>query len=113
MEKQEVEIEEKTIDRQCVNEFIVLLDDIIDKYDTILSLGCGAGVQAVGDMFPEIPVIPALNTEFLGENQKPGVMGGELPWMRGLYALLFWRCLSFGAVFQATLQRALWGLGEW
>ena len=73
MEKQEVEIEEKTIDRQCVNEFIVLLDDIIDKYDTILSLGCGAGVQAVGDMFPEIPVIPALNTEFLGETKNQGL----------------------------------------
>lgn len=73
MEKQEVEIEEKTIDRQCVNEFIVLLDDIIDKYDTILSLGCGAGVQAVGDMFPEIPVIPALNTEFLGETKSQGL----------------------------------------
>jgi len=73
MEKQEVEIEEKTIDRQCVNEFIVLLDDIIDKYDAILSLGCGAGVQAVGDMFPEIPVIPALNTEFLGETKSQGL----------------------------------------
>ena len=73
MEKQEVEIEEKTIDRQCVNEFIVLLDDIVDKYDAILSLGCGAGVQAVGDMFPEIPVIPALNTEFLGETKSQGL----------------------------------------
>ena len=73
MEKQEVEIEEKTLDRQCVNEFIVLLDDIIDKYDAILSLGCGAGVQAVGDMFPEIPVIPALNTEFLGETKSQGL----------------------------------------
>jgi len=73
MENHEVEIEEKTIDRQCVNEFIVLLDDIIHKYDAILSLGCGAGVQAVGDMFPEIPVIPALNTEFLGETKSQGL----------------------------------------
>jgi ferredoxin len=73
MEKQEVEIEEKTIDRQCVNEFIILLDDIIDKYDAILSLGCGAGVQAVGDMFPEIPIIPGLNTEFLGETKSQGL----------------------------------------
>ena len=73
MEKQEVEIEEKTLDRQCVNEFIVLLDDIIDQYDAILSLGCGAGVQAVADMFPETPVIPALNTEFLGETKNQGL----------------------------------------
>lgn len=73
MDKQEVEIEEKTLDRQCVNEFIVLLDDIIDKYDAILSLGCGAGVQAVADMFSETPVIPALNTEFLGETKNQGL----------------------------------------
>ena len=73
MENQEVEIEEKTLDRQCVNEFIVLLDDIIGEYDAILSLGCGAGVQAVADMFPETPVIPALNTEFLGETKKQGL----------------------------------------
>ena len=73
MEKQEVEIEENTLDRQCVNEFIVLLDDIIDQYDAILSLGCGAGVQAVADMFPETPVIPALNTEFLGETKNQGL----------------------------------------
>jgi len=73
MEKQEVEIEEKTLDRQCVNEFIVLLDDIIDKYDAVLSLGCGAGVQAVADMFPETPIIPALDTEFLGETKNQGL----------------------------------------
>jgi len=49
------------------------LEDIIDKYDAILSLGCGAGVQAVADMFPETPVIPALNTEFLGETKSQGL----------------------------------------
>jgi len=73
IEKQEMEIEEKTLDRQCVNEFIVLLDDIIDKYDAVLSLGCGAGVQAVADLFSETPVIPALNTEFLGETKSQGL----------------------------------------
>ncbi|HDZ91068.1 MAG: methylenetetrahydrofolate reductase C-terminal domain-containing protein [Deltaproteobacteria bacterium] len=73
MEKKEVVIEEKTLDRQCVNEFIVLLDDTIDQYDAVLSLGCGAGVQAVADMFPETPVIPALNTEFLGETKAQGL----------------------------------------
>jgi len=72
MEGKEALIEEKTLDRQCVKDFVVLLDDVIDQYDAVLSLGCGAGVQAVGDMFPEIPVIPALNTEFLGETRDQG-----------------------------------------
>jgi ferredoxin len=52
MNGEEVLIEEKTIDR--------------------LSLGCGAGVQAVADMFPEVPVVPALNTEFIGETKDQG-----------------------------------------
>jgi ferredoxin len=72
MEGKEVIIQEKTLDRQCVKEFVILLDDVIDQYDAILSLGCGAGVQAVADMFSEIPVFPALNTEFLGETREQG-----------------------------------------
>jgi hypothetical protein len=73
MKGEEVEITEKTLDRQCVKEFYILLDDIIDQYDAVLSLACGAGVQAVADMFQEIPIIPALNTEFLGETRDQGL----------------------------------------
>ena len=62
MEGKEVLIQEKILDRQCVKEFVIQLDDIVDQYDAVLSLGCGAGVQAVADMYSEIPVIPALNT---------------------------------------------------
>jgi len=72
MDGKEVIIEEKTLDRQCVKDFIILLDDIVDQYDAVLSLGCGAGVQAVAEMFSEIPVLPALNTEFLGETRDQG-----------------------------------------
>ena len=72
VEGRDVQIDEKTLDRQCVKEFIILLDDVIGQYDAILSLACGAGVQAVGDMFEEVPVIPALNTEFLGETRDQG-----------------------------------------
>ncbi len=73
MNGEDVLIEEKTIDRQCVKDFYILLDDIIDQYDAVLSLGCGAGVQAVADMFQEVPIIPALNTGFLGETRDQGL----------------------------------------
>jgi ferredoxin len=73
MNNEDVLIEEKTLDRQCVKEFYILLDDMIDNYDAVLSLGCGAGVQAVADMFTEVPVIPALNTGFLGETRDQGL----------------------------------------
>jgi ferredoxin len=72
MNGENVEISEKTIDRQCVKEFVIQLDDVIDQYDAVLSLGCGAGVQAVAAMYPEVPIIPALNTEFMGETKDRG-----------------------------------------
>jgi ferredoxin len=72
MEGREVLIQEKALDRQCVNHFVIQLEEIMDQYDVILSLACGAGVQAVADMYPEIPVLPALNTEFLGETREQG-----------------------------------------
>jgi hypothetical protein len=72
MDGKEILVQEKTLDRQCVKDFVILLDDIIDQYDAVLSLGCGAGVQAVAEMFSEIPVLPALNTEFLGETRDQG-----------------------------------------
>lgn len=72
MNDQDVQIEAKTVDRQCVMEFVIQLHGIIDRYDAILSLGCGAGVQAVAEMYQDTPVIPGLNTEFLGETKEQG-----------------------------------------
>ncbi len=72
MDGKDVVIQEKTLDRQCVNEFVIQLDELIDQYDAVLSLGCGAGVQAVAEMYPEIPIIPGLDTGFLGETKSQG-----------------------------------------
>jgi hypothetical protein len=70
---EEKEIEERTLDRQCVKDFVIELEDMLEQYDAVLSLGCGAGVQAVADMYEETPIIPALNTEFLGETRDQGL----------------------------------------
>jgi len=72
MDEKKALIQEKTVDRQCVKDFILPLAEIIDRYDAVLSLGCGAGVQAVAEIFSEIPIIPALNTEFIGETRDQG-----------------------------------------
>lgn len=73
MDRAEIEVGEKTLDRQCVKEFVLMLDEEIGNYDAVLSLACGAGVQAVGDMYDEISVLPGLNTKFLGETKEPGL----------------------------------------
>jgi len=68
-----MDIDEITLERQCDHEYLEELRNTIDQYDAVLSLGCGAGVQAVAEMFSEIPVLPALNTEFLGETRDQGL----------------------------------------
>jgi len=60
-----LEIQEHTIERQCDNIFIEKAADAISKNDVILSLGCGAGVQAIAERYNK-PVYAGLDTEFLG-----------------------------------------------
>ncbi len=69
----EIEIKEMTLDRQCVYEFIDQLTEVIGQYDVVLSLACGAGVQAVAEVFPKVHIVPALNTTFLGETKEAGL----------------------------------------
>jgi len=67
------EIDEMTIERQCDNVFIEETVEAIAKYDVILSLGCGAGVQAIAERFPDKPVYAGLDTAFIGVLEERGV----------------------------------------
>lgn len=62
-----------SIPRQCVDTFIDRLEDKIGDYEAILSMACGNGVQAVAARFFHMPVLPALNTQFIGVEKEPGV----------------------------------------
>jgi ferredoxin len=68
-----LEVGETTLDRQCVYEFIDRLSPLVEKYQAILSLACGAGVQAVSEIFPEAIVLPGLDTTFLGQTREAGL----------------------------------------
>lgn len=65
------EIDELTIERQCDNIFIEQAAEAIEKCDAVLSLGCGAGVQAVAERYNK-PVYAGLNTAFLGILEERG-----------------------------------------
>ncbi len=67
---QPIEIDEAAIQRQCEEEFIEPLE--ADGYQAILSLGCGVGVNKLADHFG-IPVLPGLNTGFMGHIEEHGV----------------------------------------
>ena len=76
-EDQEIEIEELTIERQCEDEFIQEGADAIARNDSVLSLACGAGVQAIARRFAKTPVLPGVNTTFIGVLESQGVFTEE------------------------------------
>jgi ferredoxin len=73
MAGQEKDIQEASVDRQCVHEFLLDVVEAAQEADAVLSLACGAGVQALADRLPETPVFPALNTLFIGETAQRGL----------------------------------------
>ncbi len=68
-----VVVDECTIERQCEDAFIDALAPRAAEYDAICTLGCGAGAQMLADRFPEMPVYPGLNTQFIGVLESQGV----------------------------------------
>ncbi|HEY48463.1 MAG TPA: hypothetical protein G4O13_00275 [Dehalococcoidia bacterium] len=64
---------EYTLKRQCDPEFLDVLSDQITDVDTVLSLGCGIGVQAIAERYPDLPVLPGVNTSFMGMAKELGV----------------------------------------
>ena len=59
--------------RQCERDLVIEYQSIPDGTDAVLSLACGAGVQILADVLEPLPVIPVLNTTFLGASDKPGI----------------------------------------
>jgi ferredoxin len=73
----QIEIDELTVERQCEDEFIQESAGAIGRNETVLSLACGAGVQAVGRRFMDTPVLPGVNTTFIGVLERQGVFTEE------------------------------------
>lgn len=73
MAGEQVEVRETILDRQCVNEFIAGIADEAGWCDALLSLGCGAGVQALARFYRTTYIVPGLNTQFIGTTVEAGV----------------------------------------
>jgi len=72
MSQDQTEVLEDTVARQCEIEFLDYVKDKVAACDAVLSLACGAGVQTMATMFPDRPVLPAVNTKFIGRATKRG-----------------------------------------
>lgn len=73
LDNSEHDIKELTIERQCENEFIEDIIEEVRNVDAVISLACGAGVQAIAERFPNVPVYAGLDTKFIGILEKQGV----------------------------------------
>jgi len=67
----EVEFEGVTCKRACDWEFLEPMADSLRGAEAILSLACGAGTNLIADKLPGVPVVPGVDTTFLGANAAP------------------------------------------
>jgi ferredoxin len=77
MDGVDIEIDEFTVERQCEDEFVQEAAPAVGRNEAVLSLACGAGVQAVARRFPKTPSLPGVNTTFLGTLEKQGLFTEE------------------------------------
>jgi ferredoxin len=68
-----LEIEEKTLERQCDPEYVDQLKDVLDSYDAIISMACGVGPQFLSERYPQKRFLPAVNTTFFGGAVQHGI----------------------------------------
>jgi len=66
-------VSDVTVQRQCEWEYLDSIEEQVKDADLVLSLGCGVGVQAIAEHFPNTWVVPGLNTKFLGLPTEQGV----------------------------------------
>lgn len=72
-----IRVKELTIERQCENEFIQESANLVAQSDAVLSLACGAGVQAMAKRFAAVSILPGVNTTFIGILESPGIFTEE------------------------------------
>ena len=68
-----IEIKEISLERQCDTEYLEPLRRDIDDYQAVLSIACGAGVQFLAEKFRKHPILPGVNTTFIGVTEEQGV----------------------------------------
>jgi ferredoxin len=68
-----IEIEEKTLERQCDPEYIEQIRDVFDQYDAVVSMACGVGPQFLSEAYPSQKFFPAVNTTFFGGAVQHGI----------------------------------------
>lgn len=69
----ELTVDVDAISRQCDREFLANLKHDPKAYDAVLSIACGVGVGFMSEQYPQVRILPGLNTSFYGANIAPGM----------------------------------------
>jgi ferredoxin len=69
----DVKVDEVTLERQCDHEYLEEIRNVIDQYDAVLSIACGVGVQFMAEKYVKTPVLPGVDTCFMGVTEERGV----------------------------------------
>lgn len=72
-QQKDVAVGEVSLTRQCDKEYLSEIKDLIPKYDMVLSIACGAGVQFMAEMYDTKPIFPGVDTNFIGVTLEKGV----------------------------------------
>ena len=60
------------VERQCNPELLQEAEEQARNADCIISMACGAGAGLMADAFPATPVVPGLDTMFIGVDRDVG-----------------------------------------
>jgi ferredoxin len=67
------DIAEITLERACEREWAEQLGHSVQGRDCIVSLACGVGAQVIQAMYPDVRVLPGLDTSNMGAPEEMGV----------------------------------------
>ena len=69
----DIEVDVDTLERQCDREFLSQVERRMDRYDAVVSMACGAGIQFLAEMYPDQRVVPGVDTTFIGVAEEAGL----------------------------------------
>ncbi|HOV87332.1 MAG TPA: methylenetetrahydrofolate reductase C-terminal domain-containing protein [Syntrophobacteraceae bacterium] len=68
----DVKVDEISLTRQCDRPYVAQLEEKLKDYDAVVSMACGAGVQFLAEAFKDKPILPGVNTCFIGVTEAKG-----------------------------------------
>ena len=55
LDKDPIELGSHTVERQCDQEYLAELDDMVEDYDALMSMACGVGIQCRQPLLGAMP----------------------------------------------------------